>query len=135
MKMASLLGWNGRRRGSRAGWPELDRSSRARRLALRPELRFLEDRLTPSGTIAITNAFLVNSSSQPVLGETAGENVYVEVQFTTQGLPASASFVISYTVNGLTMQTGELNLGAGRRRRVPGRTFLTPSSHRRVRTT
>jgi hypothetical protein len=39
--------------------------------------------------------------------------VFIQATFTTQGLPSNASFRVSYTVDGITKETGYLNWGAG----------------------
>jgi hypothetical protein len=67
----------------------------------------------PVGNITITSISLVNANDQPVAGVWAGEQFYVQANFTTQGLPSYASYEISYTVNGLTKETGSLTWGAG----------------------
>ena len=82
--------------------------------ASRFNLELLEDRLTPTGNIALTNAFLVNASDQPLTSVSVGEEVYVEASFTTTGLPSNASYKINYNVNGLTVDTGTITYGAGK---------------------
>ena len=82
----------------------------ARRHSLRPGLELLEKRLTLTGNIAITNALLVNTNDQPLTDVNAGEEVYVEADFTTQGLPSDASYRVASTVNGLTIDSGYINL-------------------------
>ena len=74
---------------------------------------FLEDRITPSGNIAITNAFVVDGNDQPLTAINIGEFVSIQADFTTQDLPADASYVVGYTVNGLTQDTGTITGGAG----------------------
>jgi subtilase family serine protease len=86
---------------------------RPRRLAFRPVLLLLEQRVALTGNIGITDAFLVNASDQPLTGISAGQHVYVHADFATENLPSSASYCIGYTVNGLTMDTGHIRLGAG----------------------
>lgn len=76
-------------------------------------LELLEDRLTPTANIAITNAFLVNASDQPLTTVSVGEQVYVQVSFTTTGLPSNASYDINFNVNGLTIDTSNITYGAG----------------------
>jgi hypothetical protein len=85
----------------------------ARWLAFRPHLEFLEERLAPTGNITITNAFLVDSNDQLLTAVHIGEAVYVQANFTTQDLPSTASYRVGYTVNGLTLDSGSLNWGAG----------------------
>jgi hypothetical protein len=67
----------------------------------------------PVGDIIITSVSLVNANDQPLTGVYAGEQVYVQANFTTQGLPSYASYRVSYAVNGLTKETGDLTWGAG----------------------
>ena len=55
----------------------------------------------------------------PLSAVAAGQEVYIQVSFTTQDLPGNASYSIDYTVNGLTRGTPAINLGAG----VPGTSF------------
>jgi hypothetical protein len=75
-------------------------------------LEQLEDRLAPTGNLAITNAHVVNANNQ-AQNPDIGEEVYIQADFTTQDLPASASYVVSYTVDGVTLSTGALTWGAG----------------------
>jgi subtilase family serine protease len=73
----------------------------------------LEDRLTPTGNIAITNAVVVDGNGQPLKVINVGEVVSIKADFTTQDLPGDASYVVGFTVNGLTKDTGTLTFGAG----------------------
>src|SRR5947209_5814733 len=73
-------------------------------------LEQLEIRLTP--TITLTNALLVDSHDHALI-PSKGEQVYVEADFTTQGLPSNASYRVSYTIDGVTLYTPFLNWGAG----------------------
>ena len=88
--------------------------------AFRLHLEYLEERLAPTGNITITNAFLVNSNGQPLAAVNIGEDVYVQASFTTQDLPSTASYRVSYTVNGLTLDTGYITWGAGSWGRITG---------------
>jgi hypothetical protein len=83
------------------------------RFAFRSALELLEDRLTPAGNITITNAFVVDSSNQPITAINIGEFVSIQADFTTQDLPGGASYVVGYTVNGLTQDSGAVTWGAG----------------------
>jgi hypothetical protein len=67
----------------------------------------------PTGNISITNVWPVNANDQPLTEVTAGEQFYVQANFTTQGLPSYASYRIIYTVNGVTKETNPLTWGAG----------------------
>jgi hypothetical protein len=76
----------------------------------------MEPRLSLTGNIAVTNAFLVDwydkrLTGNPPLG--AGQAVSVEVDFTTQGLPSNASYDISFTVDGHTKSSNTVSWGAG----------------------
>jgi subtilase family serine protease len=91
-------------------------SSRARHAARRswwPGLEFLEERVTPTGGITITDAFVVNASDQPLTVVNAGQRISIQADFTTEDLPAGASYAFDYDVNGLTRQSSYVNLGAG----------------------
>lgn len=78
---------------------------RARRSAFRPDMMFLEERLTLTTAIAVTNAFLVNASDQRLTTVSVGEQVYVQVDFTTQRLLRSASYRAARAVCRLRMAT------------------------------
>jgi hypothetical protein len=79
-----------------------------------PRLEELEPRLTPSGSVTLTNAFLVNAVGQALTAAPdIGEEVFVQADFTTQGLPADASYQISYSVDGVTLLSDPLTFGAG----------------------
>ncbi len=97
-----------RSRASRRG------RARASRFAFRPDLSFLENRLALTGNIAVTNAFLVDANEQSLTALTAGEDVRVQVDFTTEDLPANASYRIAYTLNGVTRDSEYVTFGAGR---------------------
>jgi hypothetical protein len=77
-----------------------------------PRLEQLEDRVTPTGSITLTNAFVVNSANQAMTPD-LGEEVFIQADFTTQGLPSNASYRVSYSVDGVTLETGTLTWGAG----------------------
>jgi len=79
----------------------------------RPRLEILEDRLAPTANIAITSAFVVDLNDNIPMVVNAGEEVAIQADFTTQGLPSNASYIISYTVNGLTIDSQPLTKGAG----------------------
>ena len=64
------------------------------------------NRLTPTGNIAITNAFVVDRATRPLTAINIGEFVSIQADFTTQDLPGNASYVVGYTVNGLTQDSG-----------------------------
>ncbi len=89
------------------------RTRRHSRISFRADLECLEDRLTPSGNITVTNAFVVDGSDQPLPTINIGAIVSIQADFTTQDLPADASYVIGYTVNGLTQDSGTITSGAG----------------------
>ena len=78
-----------------------------------PRLEFLEPRLTPTGNIAVTNALAVDGNGNPLTSISAGQSIYIEVDFTTQNLPSDASYRIAYTVNGETLESGYITDGAG----------------------
>ncbi len=85
----------------------------ARRLVVRPEIELLETRLTLTGNIAVTNAFIVNSSDQPLSSVSPGQQVDIQVDFTTQNLPSNASYRIEFDLNGLSFDTSYFTTGAG----------------------
>jgi murein DD-endopeptidase MepM/ murein hydrolase activator NlpD len=66
-----------------------------------------------AGLLALTNAHLVDAHDQPVSAPDKGEEVFVEADWTTQGLPGNASYRISYTVDSVTLFSRTLTLGAG----------------------
>ena len=89
------------------------RTGRSRQLGFRTQLENLEDRLTPAGNITITNALVVDGNGKPLSTINVGEYVSIQADFTTQDLPGDASYVVGYTVNGLTQDSGAVTLGAG----------------------
>jgi hypothetical protein len=100
-------------------------------------LEELENRITPAANITITNAFLVdvnntplappdNGGAAPLTSPTSpgtpetqtaapdiGEQVFVQADFTTQNLPANASYRISFSVDGVTQESDYIDWGAG----------------------
>ncbi len=99
--------------------PRQVRARRPKRIVVRAGLEFLEDRITPTGNITVTNAFVVDGSGQPLASINVGAFVSVQAEFTTLDLPADASYVVSYTVNGLTRSTGTLTWAPESRERAP----------------
>ncbi len=97
-----------------------------------PRLEELEVRLTP--TITLTNAFLVDSHDHALTAPNKGEQVYVEADWTTQGLPSNASYRVSYTIDGVTLYTNFFSYGAGSSstgnwRWYLGGWFASPGTH------
>jgi subtilase family serine protease len=91
-----------------------DRSGPTRR-RLRParlEVEVLEDRLAPAN-LAMTNALVVDVNNNPLPSVVAGDWVYIQADFTTQDLPAGASYRVAFMVNGLTVDSAYVNWGAG----------------------
>jgi hypothetical protein len=76
-------------------------------------LEQLEDRITPTGNLVLTNAMLVNASDQSVTTPDKGEEVFIEADWTTQGLPSNASYRVSYAVDGVTFYTSYFGYGGG----------------------
>jgi murein DD-endopeptidase MepM/ murein hydrolase activator NlpD len=74
-------------------------------------LEELEARLTPD--ITLTNALLVNVNDQPVTAPDTGEMVFVQANWSTQGLPGNASYRIKYDIDGVTLFSPVLTAGAG----------------------
>jgi murein DD-endopeptidase MepM/ murein hydrolase activator NlpD len=74
-------------------------------------LEELESRITPD--INLTNAFLVNAHDQPVTVPDKGEEVFVQANWSTQGLPADAMYRISYNIDGIYLYSPTLTAGAG----------------------
>ncbi len=86
---------------------------RARRRFASLFAEVLEDRTTPAGNLFITNAFLVDSNDHVLNTVNPGEAVYVQANYTTQNLPANASYHLSFDVNGFTLNTSTTTAGAG----------------------
>jgi len=76
-----------------------------------PRLEQLESRVTPD--ITLTNAFLVDSHDHAVAAPDKGEMVFIQANWTTQGLPADASYRISYNVDGVDLYSSTVTFGAG----------------------
>ena len=66
-----------------------------------------------TGNITITNARVVNGADQRMTTVSAGQEVYIEADFTTLALPSTASYRVSYDVNGVTLDSGYVTWGAG----------------------
>jgi subtilase family serine protease len=103
-----LISWDLRASRSRS-----TEARRASRFAVRVDLELLENRVALTGNIAIANAFLVNAIGGRLTSVSPGEQVYVQADFNTQGLPIDASYDVAYTVNGLTLDSRNLADGAG----------------------
>src|SRR5262249_52119049 len=76
-----------------------------------PRLEQLESRVTPD--ITLTNAFLVDSHDHAVAAPDKGEMAFIQANWTTQGLPADASYRISYNVDGVDLYSSTVTFGAG----------------------
>jgi hypothetical protein len=76
-------------------------------------LECLEERVTPSANIAITNAFVVDGSDSPLTNVSAGRQVAIQADFNTTGLPSNASYEIAFDVNGVTRDSAVVTHGAG----------------------
>jgi Bacterial Ig-like domain (group 3) len=93
-----------------------ERARQARRFQIAPLIELLEPRTVPSGNIAITGAWVSDSAGAPLTNVSAGQWMYLAASFTTQGLPAGASYCVGFTLNGLTVDSDDVTWGAG----VPG---------------
>lgn len=102
-----------RRRCSEASWHRLTGTRRGGRRTVRPGLEFLEERVTPTASITITNAFVVIGSDQSLASVSAGDQVAIHADFNTLGLPSDASYQIAYDVNGVTIDSAVVSYGAG----------------------
>jgi murein DD-endopeptidase MepM/ murein hydrolase activator NlpD len=106
MRLASWL----QRLASRS--PRSQSRSTPRRTLLRVES--LEDRVTPDGTITLYNAFLVDANNNRLTAPPdKGEEVFVQADFTTQNLPADASYRVVFNLDGVTLQSYTISFGAG----------------------
>jgi hypothetical protein len=74
-------------------------------------LEQLEHRVTPD--ITLTNAFLVDAQDHAVTAPDKGEEVFIQANWTTQGLPSDASYRISYNVDGVILYSSTVTFGAG----------------------
>lgn len=92
----------------------LTRTRPAVRRAWHPRLEILEDRTLLATGVQLQSAFLCDVNGHQ-LSRTLdiGEEVAVEANWTTQGLPANAQYRVQYTVDGITLYSPELTLGAG----------------------
>ena len=85
----------------------------SRRSAFGYAFERLEYRITLTANISVTDVSLLDASFNPAPTVSPGQRVFVEVDFQTVDLPADASYNISFTVNGFTLSTGPLTIGAG----------------------
>ena len=100
-------------RHSQVSRRRITRASRAGAFALRPLLESLEKRVALTGNIAVTGVSVVDSNNNPLSVVNIGEWVYIQADFTTLNLPSDASDRVSFTVNGLTLDSGQITWGAG----------------------
>lgn len=106
----------------------------ARRFAFRPSLELLEDRLAPTANIAITHALVVDGNDHPLSVLTAGESVFIQADFTTRDLPSNASYRVSFTVNGQTLDSSYVTWVPAARGQGLGISIGARFSPRRART-
>ena len=94
------------------------RPRRLTQVVFRTELEFLENRITPSANLAITSASVVDWNDQPLSVINVGAFVSIQADFTAEDLPADASYVVGYTVNGLTQDSGNVTSAPASRGRT-----------------
>jgi murein DD-endopeptidase MepM/ murein hydrolase activator NlpD len=78
----------------------------------RLEVQELESRIQPAN-LKVTNAYLCNLDGDKITTAAVGSIVYVKAEFTAQDLPASASHVLRYTLDGAARTSAPLSWGAG----------------------
>ncbi len=76
-------------------------------------LEQLEERLAPTSNMQLQNVYLVDGNLNPITVASAGQNVYVQARYTTQDLPSTALYRLSYTANGVTQYSSSYVSGAG----------------------
>ena len=104
------------RRNSPSSRSSHTKARRAGRRVALPGPECLEQRLTLTGNISITDAYLVDwedtkITATPPLG--VGQMVEVQAEFTTQDLPSNATYKIAFTVDGHTQYSDTITYGAG----------------------
>src|SRR5271154_776895 len=84
------------------------------RRSWRPRLEILEDRTLPTAGVELLSAFLCDvNGNQLTRPLDIGEEVGVEARWSASALSANAQYRVQYTVDGITLYSGELSLGAG----------------------
>jgi hypothetical protein len=78
-----------------------------------PRLEEFEPRVTPTGNIVLNNALLVNTHDTAMPIPDTGEQVFVEADWSTVGLPSNASYRVSYSIDGVTLSTNYFGYGGG----------------------
>jgi hypothetical protein len=73
----------------------------------------LEGRVLLSANIVATGGSVVDASDKPITSISAGQQVYIQANYSTTNMPAGASYHVSIMVNGLTIQSGDVTFGAG----------------------
>ncbi len=77
-------------------------------------LELLEDRVTPTGNIALTQLRLANAQSQPVgITPEIGEQVFIRADWTTTDIPAGSTYVLDFELNGIHLGPAAFTAGAG----------------------
>ena len=77
-----------------------------RERSLRPLVERLEDRLVLA-SLQIVNALLVDAAGLPIQAPVIGEEVFLEANWTTSALDATDRYDVAFTVNGVTLQSGQ----------------------------
>jgi subtilase family serine protease len=72
-----------------------------------------ENKSTESPNLAMINASVVDMSGNALDPVDAGEAIYIQADFTAQELASNVSYIIAYTVNGLTLDSGTIKFGDG----------------------
>ena len=96
-------------RGSETGGFEGGRSARR----ARPLVERMEDRTLLTANITLTGAHLIDSSDRPITAPVTGEEVFLEADWTTSGLSPSDQYLVSFTVDGVTLSSTTLTGQAG----------------------
>jgi murein DD-endopeptidase MepM/ murein hydrolase activator NlpD len=65
----------------------------------------MEGRTLLAASIVLTATHLVDSSDHPITAPVTGEEVFLEADWTTNGLAPSDSYVVGFTVDGVTLSS------------------------------
>jgi murein DD-endopeptidase MepM/ murein hydrolase activator NlpD len=91
----------------------------------------LEDRVVLA-SLQIQTALLVNSAGLAITAPAIGEQVFIEAKWITSGLTTTEAYYVDFTVDGVTLQSGEFTGQTGQSlafSTVVGGWFAAPGSH------
>jgi len=88
----------------------------------------LEPRLALAN-LALSSIELVDGNGQQIAAPIIGQQVFYRARWTATGLASSATYLVKYTVGGVSVDSSPLTLGNGTFSWYRGTTYASPGTH------